>query len=301
MAEPSPLRHPRLRLGEQVVNVTKRSLVIAIVNSTPDSFYDRGLTFGPERALAAALTAVEQGADAIDVGGVPFSPDAAEVSENEEIDRVVPLITELSRRSGTIISVDTCRPAVAEASVAAGANLINDTYAAQDPAMVELLAGSRVGVVLAHSLAAPRQHHPYPRYEDVVTEVRDFLLQRVEALVSAGVAADRIVLDPGPDLNKNTEHTLQLLRGLAEITNIGLPTLVAVSNKDVIGESLDRPRQERVPGSLAATCWAIGQGARLVRTHNVAATHDAIRMTETIMGRRKPAYLHHNLSGRRAP
>ena len=162
--------------------------------------------------------------------------------------------------------------------------------------MAEVVADSDATLVITHSLAKPRMPYPAPRYDDVVTEVAAFLQQRVELAVSHGVPLERIVIDPGHDLNKNTLHSLELTRRLGEIAAIGLPVLAAVSNKDFIGESLDRERGERVDGSIAAAVVCILQGARIVRMHNVRAAVDAVRMTESILGFRQPAYLRHNMA-----
>ncbi|MEE6280396.1 dihydropteroate synthase [Georgenia sp. MJ170] len=285
---------PRRTIGARDFDFARRAAVMAIVNRTPDSFFDRGATFALDAAVTAALDAVAAGADWVDVGGVPFSPDTPEVSVAEEIDRVVPIVEAVAARSDVVISIDTARAEVAAAGLAAGASVVNDTNGVRDPAMLELLAGSDASVIVTHSLAAPHVHHPRPRYDDVVTEVVTFLRDRVAALVDGGIEPQRLFIDPGPDLNKNTRHTLALLRRFGEITAIGLPTLVAVSNKDFVGESLDRERDERLAGSLAATTLAVAAGARVVRTHHVPQTVDAVRMTEVVLGLREPAYLRHN-------
>lgn len=162
--------------------------------------------------------------------------------------------------------------------------------------MADIVADSDATLVITHSLAAPRRPHPAPHYDDVVADVSEFLLARVDRAMGRGVLRERIIIDPGHDLNKTTRHSLELTRRLGEITALGLPTLVAVSNKDFVGESLDRPRGERVEGSLAAMTVCILQGARIVRMHNVRAAVDAVRMTEAILGFREPAYERHNLA-----
>ncbi len=286
---------PRRTIGRRHFDFSRRVAVMAIVNRTPDSVWDRGATFALEAAVAAAQAAVADGADWVDVGGVPFSPDTPEVSVAEEIDRVVPVVAAIAERSDVVISVDTTRAPVAAAAIEAGASVVNDTNGARDPEMVELLGEGRAAVVVTHSLAAPHEHLPRPEYTDVVAEVATFLRERVAALTAAGVTAERLFIDPGPDLNKNTRHTLELLRRLPEIAEIGLPMLVAVSNKDFVGETLDRGPAERLPGSLAATTLAVAAGARVVRTHQVAETVDAVRLTEAVLGLREPAYLRHNV------
>ncbi|MBG6214583.1 dihydropteroate synthase [Cryobacterium sp. CAN_C3] len=284
---------PRRLIGGRIFDFDREVAVMAIINRTPDSFYDRGATFALDASVGAAHQAIADGADWIDIGGAKFAPGPA-VPIDEEIDRVVPVVEAL-RESGVVISVDTFHPAVAAASIAAGAHVINDTTGVHDPAMADVVADSDATLVITHSLAAPRMPYPSPRYDDVVAEVRGFLLARVDRAIGRGVPRERIIIDPGHDLNKNTRHSLEITRRLGEITGLGLPTLVAVSNKDFVGESLDRPRGERVEGSLAAAVVCILQGARIVRMHNVRAAVDAVRMTEAVLGFREPAYERHNL------
>jgi len=286
----SPLR----QIGGRIFDFDREVAVMAIINRTPDSFYDQGATFALDASVQAALQAIADGADWVDIGGAKFAP-GPPVPIEQEIDRVVPVVEAL-RHSGVIISVDTFHPAVAAASIAAGAHVINDTTGVHDPAMADVVADSDATLVITHSLAAPRMPYPAPHYDDVVAEVSAFLLARVDRATARGVRPDRIIIDPGHDLNKTTRHSLELTRRLGEISSLGLPTLVAVSNKDFVGESLDRPRTERVEGSLAAAVFCILQGARIVRMHNVRAAVDAVRMTEAILGFRQPAYERHNLA-----
>ena len=267
---------------------------MAIVNRTPDSFFDRGSTFELDRAIAVALAAVRDGADIVDVGGVPFGRGPA-VSVDEELDRVVPLIEALHAASDVVISVDTYRAEVARLCIEAGASIVNDASGLYDRSMAAVVADSAATLVLAHSLAPPRSEPPRPRYDDVTADVVAFLRDRIARAVAAGVPLGRLIVDPGYDLNKNTCHSLELTRRLDEIVAIGLPTLVAVSNKDFIGETLDRPRHDRLNGSLAVAVICVIKGARIVRMHDVAATVAAMRMTEAVLGFREPAYLRHNM------
>lgn len=290
-----PIEHPVRRFGRREIDLSRRCAVMAIVNRTPDSFYDRGTTTALDAAVTAALRAEDAGADWVDIGGVPFSPDTPEISVAEEIDRVLPVVAAVAERSDVAISVDTARAGVAHAAVAAGAAVINDTNGLREDGIIEALAGTDAHVVIAHSLAAPHRHHPRPRYADVTAEVITFLRERVATAVAGGIGRERIIVDPGPDLNKNTRHTLELLRRFSELGELRLPTLLAVSNKDVVGETLGRPLGQRVAGSLAATALAVAAGARVVRAHNVAETVDAVRMTEAILGWREPAELRHNM------
>jgi len=268
---------------------------MAVVNRTPDSFYDHGRTFALDKAVDSALAAAEAGAEWVDIGGVPFSPDRPDVGLDEELRRVLPVVEGVRAGSDVVISVDTFRAEVARRAVLAGADVINDTSGLQDPAMVEAVAGSAATLVLAHSLAPPRVHLRKPHYDDVVAEVAGFLRDRMRAAEAAGIPPERLVVDPGHDLNKNTRHSLELTRRLPEIAALGLPVLAAVSNKDFVGETLDREQGQRLEGSLAAAVICIMNGARIVRMHDVRAAVDAVRMTEAVLGFREPAYLRHNL------
>ena len=267
---------------------------MAIINRTPDSFFDHGSTFELDKAVAAAIAAAGDGADLVDVGGVPFGRGPA-VSLDEEINRVVPLVEAIHAASDVVISVDTFNAEVALLSIEAGASVINDTSGLHDPTMAAVLADSAATLVLTHSLPPPRSEPPRPHYDDVTAEVVAFLRDRVERAVSAGIPFERLVIDPGHDLNKNTHHSLVLTRRLEEIVAIGPPTLVALSNKDFIGETLDRGKGERLEGSLAAAVICIMKGARIIRAHDVPATLGAVRMTEAVLGFRKPAYARHNM------
>lgn len=282
------------RIGSREFDFDRQVAVMAIVNRTPDSFHDAGATFALDRAVAASIQAVQDGADWVDVGGVPFGAGPA-VSLSEELDRVVPVVAAIAAASDVVISVDTFNAEVARQSIEAGAGVINDTSGLFDPDMAAVVAASDATLVLTHSLQPPRSAPPRPRYDDVVADVVEFLRHRVELAASAGIPMERLIVDPGHDLNKNTLHSLELTRRLDEIVGIGLPTLVAVSNKDFIGESIDRPQRERLEGSIAAAVVCVLKGARIVRMHDVAATVAAMRMTEAILGMREPAYLKHNV------
>jgi dihydropteroate synthase len=291
------LIEPRRTIGRREFDLSQRVAVMAIVNRTPDSFHDRGRTFALESAVAAVRRAVAEGADWVDIGGVPFGLHAGEVTEAEELDRVVPVIEAVRADSDVVISVDTYRPAVAAAAIAVGADVINDTTGLHDPGLADLAARTGATLIITHSLASPpRTPVPRPRYGDVVTEVRDFLAERVALARRHGLHDRQIIIDPGHDLNKNTHHSLALTRRLEEIAALNLPLLVAVSNKDFIGETLDLPQPQRVEGTLAALTICILKGARIVRVHEVAESVRAVRMTEAVLGWREPAYARHNLA-----
>ena len=289
-----PLTTPVRTIGSREFDFSRRVAVMAIVNRTPDSFYDEGRTFGLDAAVDAALKAVREGADWVDIGGVPFAP-GEPLAPDVEAERVVPVIEAVRAASDVVISVDTFNSEVAGRSIAAGANVINDTTGMSDPDLVHVVAESAASLVITHSLAAPRTPYPRPHYADVANEVAGFLRGRVSEALEAGLPGDRIIIDPGPDLNKNTLHTLELVRRFDEIAAIGLPVLAALSNKDFIGETLGRPKSERLEGSLAAAVACVLQGARIVRVHEVAPTVAAVRMAEAILGLREPAYLRHNM------
>ncbi len=288
------LSQPLRTIGGRAFDFSREVAVMAVINRTPDSFYDRGATFALDDAVAASLAAIAEGADWVDIGGVKFAPGPA-VPVLAEVDRIVPVVEAL-RGTGVVISVDTFQPEVALAGIRAGAHVINDTTGVSDPRMAEVVADSDATLVITHSLAAPRTAYPAPQYGDVVAEVLAFLEERVALATGLGVPPERIIVDPGHDLNKNTRHSLEITRRLGEITALGLPTLVAVSNKDFVGETIGRDRGARIEGSIAAAVACILQGARIVRMHNVRAAVDAVRMTEGILGFREPAYLRHNIA-----
>ena len=271
-------------------DTSRRVLVMGIVNRTRDSFFDEGRTWELEKAVAAGLRAAEEGADIVDVGGVKFAP-GDPLDPAEEAARVVPVIEQLRRElpGEVLLSVDTFHASVARAALEVGADLINDTTGLSDPRMADEVARAGASLVLTHSVAEPRRPFPRPRYEDVVEEVRDFLAARLEQALEAGIARERIVLDPGPDLNKNTGQTLEVLRDWGEYAALGLPLLAALSRKDFVGESLGLPKEERLAGSLAAAAWTIRLGARVLRVHDVRETVRMVRMLEVLAGWREPA------------
>ncbi|WIE64746.1 dihydropteroate synthase [Curtobacterium sp. MCLR17_036] len=288
------LRDPVRTIGRRTVDFDHRIAVMAIVNRTPDSFHDRGATFALDRAVAAAVRAAEQGADWVDIGGVKFAP-GPELPAADEIDRVVPVVRQLAQESDVTISVDTFRPEVAAAAIAAGASVVNDTTGLHDPRMADVVADSEATIVITHSTAEPRRALAAPpRYADVTASVVGFLRERVDRALAAGIPESRIVVDPGHDLNKNTVHTLELTRRLPEVVALGYPVLAAVSNKDFVGESLGRPRGERLAGSLAVATLSAVLGARIVRMHDVAESVDAMRMVEATLGWRAPVESRHN-------
>lgn len=289
-----PLRVPVRVIGARTFDFSRQVAVMAVVNRTPDSFFDQGRTYALDAALDACFEAVALGADWVDIGGAPFAP-GDPVPVEDEIERVVPVVSGLRAGSDVVISVDTFQSRVARASIDAGATVVNDTTGLSDPDLARVVADSEATLVITHSLAEPRTVYPRPQYGDVVAEVSAFLLDRVGRALEAGVPEERIIIDPGHDLNKNTLHSLELTRRLSEIADLGYPTLAAVSNKDFVGETLDAPRSDRLEGSLAAAVVSIVNGARIIRMHDVRASVAAARMTEAILGLRAPAHLRHNM------
>jgi len=282
-------------IGGRTFDFSRQIIVMGIVNRTPDSFFDQGRTYGLDEAVTAALAAEEAGAGWVDIGGVPFSPDTPEVDEAEEIDRVLPVVAAVSAASHIVISVDTFRPEVAARSLAAGASVINDTTGLQDRDLAAVVAAGQASVVITHSKAQPRQHFPRPHYDDIPSEIKNFLMERVQHAVDAGVPEDKIILDPGHDLNKNTFHSLELTRRLTEIADIGLPLLAAVSNKDFVGEATGLSKADRLAPTIAAATACMLSGARILRMHDVAHAVAAAHMVEAILGFRRPASPRHNL------
>jgi dihydropteroate synthase len=285
-----PARTPGpLRLGGREFP-PGRPLVMAIVNRTPDSFYQPGVTWDAAAALDRVHAAVAQGADILDVGGVPAKP-GPEVTAAEEIRRVVPFI-ELVRAAypDLVISVDTWRHEPARAMCAAGASLVNDTWSAWDPALAETAAEFGAGLVCSHVGAlTPRTRPHRPAYGDVLADVLSRVLTLAETALKAGVAADSIIIDPTHDFGKNTWQSLELTRRLGELTATGWPVLVSASHKDFVGESLGAGLDERLAGTLAVTSVGAWLGARIFRAHDVSETRQALDMVAAIKGDRPPA------------
>ncbi|GBE10097.1 dihydropteroate synthase [bacterium BMS3Abin12] len=262
--------------------------VMGVLNVTPDSFSDGGRFLDPEAAVAHAHAMVAEGAALIDVGAESTRPGAAPVTAGEEITRLVPVIRALSSGLSVPISVDTGKPEVMRAAVAAGAGMINDVRALRLPGALEAVAGLEVPVCLMHLQGEPRTMQETPRYGDVVREVCEFLAGRLAACVSAGIAPERVIVDPGFGFGKSTGHNLLLLRHLNTLQVLGRPILVGLSRKSVFGRVLGRAVGERLAGGVAAAALAVWQGASLVRAHDVAATVDAVRWAAAVREARAP-------------
>ena len=250
---------------------------MGIVNVTPDSFSDGGRYRDPARAIEHGLRLRDDGADLVDIGGESTRPNAAPVPLDEELARVLPVVESLVRE-GVAVSVDTLKPEVMRAVIAAGCAVVNDVNAFRARGAIEALAASRVGVIVMHMQGEPRTMQQAPHYDDVVAEVGAFLRERARALEAGGIAAERIVLDPGFGFGKTLEHNRALFRGLPQLASLGYPLMAGVSRKKMIGDLTGRAMGERTAGSVAAALLAVQNGARLVRVHDVRETVDAINI-----------------------
>jgi len=270
----------RLHCGRFLLD-TQRPRIMGIVNLTDDSFSGDGWQGRADAAIAHGLQLVAEGAHILDLGAESSRPGAQPVSVQQEIDRLLPVLQGLAD-CGVPLSVDTTKPDVMCAALAAGADMINDIYALRAPGALELLAKSNAGVCLMHMQGAPQNMQQNPQYNQVVQDVADFLAARVAAAQHAGIALDRLCIDPGFGFGKTLEHNLQLLRHLETFTAIGPPILVGLSRKSVLGALTGRTPSERVSAGIAAHLLAIVRGARILRVHDVAATRDAVAVFEAL-------------------
>ncbi len=259
-----------------------RATVMGILNVTPDSFSDGGVFLSRENAVAHARRMAEEGADIIDVGGESTRPGAQPVSAQEEMDRVIPVIEALRGKISLPISIDTSKPEVMRAAVAAGAGFINDVRALRDEGALEAAASLHVPVCLMHMQGEPRRMQENPRYRDVVSDVGDFLRARLQAAQAAGIPAQRLVIDPGFGFGKTLEHNLELLRGLKKLQSLGAPILAGLSRKSLIGKALGLPVEERLYASVALALMAVQNGAGIVRVHDVGPTVEALRIYQAV-------------------
>ncbi|MET7734612.1 dihydropteroate synthase [Streptomyces sp. NPDC005402] len=285
-----------LRLGRRAFDAHE-PVIMAIVNRTPDSFYDQGATFLDEPALARVEQAVAEGAAIIDIGGVKAGP-GEEVSAAEEARRTVGFVAEVRRRfPDVIISVDTWRASVGEAVCEAGADLLNDAWGGVDPGLAEVAARYGVGLVCTHAGGAEPRTRPHRvTYDDVVADILRVTVGLAERAVALGVPRESVLIDPGHDFGKNTRHSLEATRRLGEMVETGWPVLVSLSNKDFVGETLDKPVKERVVGTLATTAVSAWLGAQVYRVHEVAETRQVLDMVASIAGHRPPAVARRGLA-----
>ena len=276
----------KLRCRQFEFTFPRPALVMGIVNVTPDSFYDGGRFLDTRAAVAHALRLVKQGAEIVDVGGESTRPGAVPVAESEELRRVVPVIEELAGQVQVPISIDTVKPDVARAALAAGASIVNDVAAhREDDAMWRLAAETQAGYVCMHAQGTPQTMQVNPSYTDVVREVGEFFSERIRRLSGCGVGRDQIILDPGIGFGKSVEHNLQLLGAAQSFARFERPLLVGVSRKSFIGKLLGAELAARLPGALACACLGVAAGVQIVRAHDVAETMQAIRMTEAILAK----------------
>lgn len=274
---------PSLRCGAKLLDLSS-PVVMGVLNVTPDSFSDGGSFVGRDKAVARAGDMLESGAAIIDVGGESTRPGAAPVSVQEELDRVMPVVEALIREFQCIVSVDTSTPEVMLAAANAGAGLINDVRALQRPGALDVVASLGLPVCLMHMQGQPGTMQQNPNYKSIEREVMGFFVQRIDACVSAGVSKERLLLDPGFGFGKTLEHNMSLLSGLAGFSLLGLPLLVGVSRKTMIGEIVNKPVDQRLCGSVAAAVLAVERGANIVRVHDVPETVDALKVVAAMRG-----------------
>lgn len=278
-----------LRLGKHVLS-TDRSTVMGILNITPDSFSDGGNFLNFNKAIAHAEAMVADGADIIDVGGESTRPGAENVSLQEELDRVIPVIERISTRLSVAVSVDTSKPEVMRAAVAAGAAMVNDVFALRREGAVEAVAELNVAVCLMHMQGEPRSMQEAPEYHALLREIIEFLAGRIAACTAAGIATDNIIVDPGFGFGKNDQHNLQILANLEQLQELQRPLLVGLSRKRTLGNLTGKDADQRVFAGVAAAVIAVRGGANIVRTHDVAATVDALKIADAVnASARRPA------------
>ena len=269
-----------LQCGDAALDLSQPR-IMGILNITPDSFSDGGFFMSPDKALAQAERMIAQGAAIIDIGGESTRPGAEPVSVQEELDRVMPVVEAIHSHFDTIISIDTSKPQVMRAAVAAGAGMVNDVCALQAEGAVKAVQETGVPACLMHMQGEPRRMQSMPHYTNVVEEVKSFLQQRADACIAGGIDPSRIVLDPGFGFGKTVEHNYSLIKHLVEFVEMGYPVLVGLSRKSMIGAVLDRSVDERIYGSIALAALACWSGVQILRVHDVGATRDAISVCHT--------------------
>ena len=271
------------RAGDRAWEFPRSPLIMGIVNVTPDSFSDGGQHATPEAAVTHALSLAAEGADILDIGGESTRPGAPAVSESEELARVIPVIEQLARQTEAALSIDTQKPAVAEAAISAGAVIINDIAANRtEPQMWKIVAATRAGYVAMHMQGTPQTMQDAPEYTEVVAEVRAFFEERLERFTKAGLNAEQVMFDPGIGFGKTVEHNLALLAGLERFTNMKRPLLVGASRKSFIGRLTEAAVEDRLAGSLACACRAAEAGTAVLRVHDVKETIQALQIWTAI-------------------
>jgi dihydropteroate synthase len=280
----------RLLAGDRVLELGERPWLMGIVNASPDSFSDGGLHRGLDAQIALARELLAAGADILDVGGESASTGRPQVEARREIELVVPLVEALAGELGAIVSVDTYKPAVARAAIAAGARIVNDVSGLRDPVLAELCAQTGAALVLMHTRAAPRERLQDPDLygEDIAGEVLCFLRERISLAISRGVDPEQLIIDPGPDFAKTPAQTIELLTEVDRLHELGRPLLMAISRKDFIGALTGRPPRERLAGTLAALAYGVERGAHIFRVHDVAGAADFLAVRAALAGERRP-------------
>ncbi len=276
------------RCRDRVFDLSSRTLVMGVVNVTPDSFSDGGRYLEPAAAIAQARRLLDEGADLLDLGAESTRPGAQPVPPGEQLRRLEPVLAALAAEPRACVSVDTADARVAARALELGARVVNDVTALRDPRMAATAADAGAGLVLMHMRGDPATMQQDPRYEDVTREVRDHLAARLAAARQAGVAPEQVALDPGIGFGKTVRHNFELLARLGELEALGRPLVVGVSRKSFIGKTLDLPPDQRLEGGLAAAAVAVFMGARIVRTHDVAATVRAVRVADALRDAQRP-------------
>jgi dihydropteroate synthase len=274
----------RFRTRGKIFELGQRTWLVGVVNVTPDSFFDGGLYFEPARAIDRALALAAEGADIIDIGGESSRPGSNPIPAKEEKKRILPVVEVLKQKNSVLISVDTTKAEVAEAALAAGADIINDISAGRfDPRMLPIAARSGAAVILMHMKGTPRTMQIAPHYDDVLGEVKAFLSERLEAAESCGLPRESILLDPGIGFGKQLDHNLILLNNLGALAELGRPLVVGISRKSFLGKILKVEAQDRLEGTIAAAVVSILRGASLLRVHDIQAVKQAVAVAEAIM------------------
>lgn len=273
------------KLRGQLHSFDHRSMVMGILNVTPDSFSDGGCFYGVEAAIEQGLRLVEEGADILDIGGESTRPGSDEVSESEELRRVLPVIEGIRSRSSVLISIDTMKPQVAEIACEAGADIINDVNGFRAPGMAEVAAKTQAGLILMHMKGMPKTMQVNPIYEDLILEVRSFFEKRINSLLNFGVEVETISLDPGIGFGKTLEHNMKLLQNLEKLRLTGRPLVLGLSKKTLFSQILNMSEvDDRHWGTVASSSFLRENGVEVIRVHDVKSNFDAIRMTEAILG-----------------
>jgi dihydropteroate synthase len=272
------------QLPDRVITIGRRPLILGILNVTPDSFSDGGVHADVDAAVAHGLRLVEEGADLLDIGGESSRPGAVPVSLEEELRRVLPVVTRLAKQASVPLSIDTTKAEVARASLAAGARIVNDISAlVGDRQMASVVADAKVGVILMHMQGTPQTMQIAPHYADVVTDVSEFLESRLQYVAQMGIPPQRVAIDPGIGFGKKSAHNLRLIAALDHFQKLGRPVCLGVSRKGIVGQSLKRDVNDRLAGSLAILCHALSRGAvQIIRVHDVKETRDVVSMWEAI-------------------